>query len=60
MKIGIPMVIKAKEPRPPEFLLLHEGQVLFTYIHPAAYAHTSTFALTNAALPYAIEIETKG
>ena len=36
MKIGIPMVIKVKEPRPSEFPLSHEGQVLFTYIHPAA------------------------
>jgi len=30
------MVVKVKEPLPPEFLLLREGQVLFTFLHLAA------------------------
>jgi alanine dehydrogenase len=30
-----PMVIKVKEPQPIEFPLLHEGQILFTYLHLA-------------------------
>ncbi len=30
-----PMVVKVKEPQPSEFSMLHEGQVLFTYLHLA-------------------------
>ncbi|HTP59635.1 MAG TPA: alanine dehydrogenase, partial [Spirochaetia bacterium] len=30
------MIIKVKEPQPEEYPLLHEGQVLFTYLHLAA------------------------
>src|SRR3569832_2482080 len=30
-----PMVVKVKEPQTSEFPLLHEGQVLFTYLHLA-------------------------
>jgi alanine dehydrogenase len=30
-----PMVIKVKEPQPSEYPLLHEGQLLFTYLHLA-------------------------
>ena len=30
------MIIKVKEPQPGEYPLLHEGQVLFTYLHLAA------------------------
>lgn len=33
-----PMVIKVKEPQPPEISLLREGQILFTYLHLAADA----------------------
>ena len=29
------MIVKVKEPLPPEYDLLHEGQVLFTYLHLA-------------------------
>lgn len=29
------MIIKVKEPLPPEYDLLHEGQILFTYLHLA-------------------------
>lgn len=31
------MVLKVKEPQPAEFALLRQGQVLFTYLHLAAY-----------------------
>ena len=30
------MILKVKEPTPAEYGLLHEGQVLFTYLHLAA------------------------
>jgi alanine dehydrogenase len=30
------MIIKVKEPQPEEYLLLREGQILFTYLHLAA------------------------
>jgi alanine dehydrogenase len=30
------MIIKVKEPQPEEYPLLHEGQILFTYLHLAA------------------------
>jgi len=30
------MIVKVKEPQPSEFELLHEGQLLFTYLHLAA------------------------
>ncbi len=29
------MIVKVKEPLPPEYDLLHEGQILFTYLHLA-------------------------
>ena len=31
------LVVKVKEPQPAEFNLLHEGQILFTYLHLAGY-----------------------
>src|SRR2546430_17510641 len=30
------LLLKVKEPLPPEYPLLREGQVRFTYLHPAA------------------------
>src|ERR1700704_1177504 len=30
------MIVKVKEPLPPEFPLLRKGQILFTYLHLAA------------------------
>lgn len=33
---GSEMIIKVKEPQPPEIPLLREGQILFTYLHLAA------------------------
>jgi len=30
------MIVKVKEPQPDEYPLLHEGQILFTYLHLAA------------------------
>jgi alanine dehydrogenase len=34
---GAEMILKVKEPQPSEVELLHEGQILFTYLHLAAY-----------------------
>ncbi|HJS71369.1 MAG TPA: alanine dehydrogenase [Acidimicrobiia bacterium] len=34
---GAEMVLKVKEPQPSEIEMFHEGQVLFTYLHLAAY-----------------------
>ncbi|HZD24280.1 MAG TPA: alanine dehydrogenase [Acidimicrobiia bacterium] len=33
------MILKVKEPQPSEVDLLHEDQILFTYLHLAAYPH---------------------
>jgi alanine dehydrogenase len=30
------MIVKVKEPQPPEIAMMHQGQVLFTYLHLAA------------------------
>jgi alanine dehydrogenase len=107
------MVMHVKEPLLPEYDLIREGQIVFTYLHlaaveelthrlirsgticiayetiqkedgslppthanptyivddsvhycvanmPGAVAKTSTLALTNATLPYAVEIANKG
>jgi alanine dehydrogenase len=32
---GAEMIIKVKEPQPPEYDLMHEGQIVFTYFHLA-------------------------
>ena len=34
---GAEMIIKVKEPQPSEVGMFHEGQILFTYLHLAAY-----------------------
>lgn len=34
---GAEMILKVKEPQPSEIEMFHEGQVLFTYLHLAAY-----------------------
>jgi alanine dehydrogenase len=34
---GAEMILKVKEPQPAEVEMLHEGQILFTYLHLAAY-----------------------
>ena len=33
---GADMIVKVKEPQPAELKLLHGGQILFSYLHPAA------------------------
>jgi len=43
------MVIKVKEPLPPEYDLFHEGQVLFTYLHLAP-DREQTLALLKAGI----------
>ena len=44
------MVLKVKEPLPPELPLIRAGQVVFTYFHFAADRHlTETFLATGAA-----------
>jgi alanine dehydrogenase len=44
------MILKVKEPLPSEFELMHEGQVLFTYLHLAANR-----ALTDALIERKVE-----
>lgn len=34
---GADMILKVKEPQPSEVEMFHEGQILFTYLHLAAY-----------------------
>ncbi len=41
------MVVKVKEPLPPEFPMMREGQILFTYLHLAA-AREAASALHNS------------
>ncbi|MCL6580685.1 MAG: alanine dehydrogenase [Firmicutes bacterium] len=43
------MIIKVKEPLPPEYDLFHEGQVLFTYLHLAP-DREQTLALLKAKI----------
>ncbi len=50
------LVVKVKEPLPPEFPLLREGQILFTYLHLAAN-RDCTLALQKAGVT-AIAYET--
>ena len=50
------MVVKVKEPQPPEYALLREGQILFTYLHLAAEP-TLTQALLDSGC-VAISYET--
>jgi alanine dehydrogenase len=68
------LVLKVKEPQPAEVELLREGQTLFTYLHlaaepelahgltnmPGAVPITSTYALTNATLPYVLALAEYG
>jgi alanine dehydrogenase len=43
------MIVKVKEPLPPEYSLFHSGQILFTYLHLAADR-----ALTKALLEHQV------
>src|SRR5260221_12305545 len=42
------LIVKVKEPQPGEFHLIREGQVVFTYLHLAAYPFV-TDALVRAS-----------
>jgi alanine dehydrogenase len=49
------MVLKVKEPQPPEVAMLHEGQVLFTYLHLAAHPALTEAMLERNAIAIAYE-----
>jgi alanine dehydrogenase len=48
------MIVKVKEPLPPEYGLLHEGQILFTYLHlaPALQLTKALMALKVIVIAY--------
>jgi alanine dehydrogenase len=49
------LVLKVKEPLPSEYGLLHEGQVLFTYLHLAASAELTQALVDSGAACVAYE-----
>ena len=49
------LVCKVKEPQPDEFPLMREGQVLFTYLHLAAYPHVGRALLERGVTGVAYE-----
>jgi alanine dehydrogenase len=53
-----PMVIKVKEPQAGEYPLLHEGQVLFTYLHLAPDAQQTRALLERKVIGIAYETVT--
>jgi alanine dehydrogenase len=53
-----PMVIKVKEPQPSELELLHEGQVLFTYLHLAPDPEQTSKLLERKVIGIAYETVT--
>jgi alanine dehydrogenase len=52
------LVVKVKEPQPPEIALLRKGQVLFTYLHLAADKHQTEGLLRSGATCIAYETVT--
>lgn len=50
-----PMIVKVKEPQPVECLLMHEGQVLFTYLHLAPDAELTRNLLQRKIIGIAYE-----
>ncbi|HVY14826.1 MAG TPA: alanine dehydrogenase, partial [Rhodopila sp.] len=52
------MVVKVKEPQPPEIARLHRGQVLFTYLHLAADAEQTKGLMRSGATCIAYETVT--
>jgi alanine dehydrogenase len=50
-----PMVVKVKEPQTAEFELMHEGQVLFTYLHLAPDAELTRNLLEQKIIGIAYE-----
>ncbi|HYN33628.1 MAG TPA: alanine dehydrogenase [Ilumatobacteraceae bacterium] len=53
---GANMIVKVKEPQPSEYGLMQEGQILFTYLHLAAYPAVAEALL--AAKTTAVAYET--
>ncbi|MFN3973727.1 MAG: alanine dehydrogenase, partial [Dehalococcoidia bacterium] len=49
------LVVKVKEPQPQEYELLRPGQVLFTYLHLAAYPEVSHALLRSGVIAIAYE-----
>lgn len=49
------MIIKVKEPLPPEYDLLHEGQILFTYLHLAPEPELTRALMRNRVVSIAYE-----
>ncbi len=49
------LVVKVKEPQPPEVELLHEGQLLFTYLHLAAVPELTKSLVRSGATCLAYE-----
>ncbi|HLJ64178.1 MAG TPA: alanine dehydrogenase [Stellaceae bacterium] len=52
------MIVKVKEPNPPEYALLRQGQVLFTYLHLAADPPQAEALARAAAIAIAYETVT--
>lgn len=52
------MIIKVKEPQPSECALLHEGQILFTYLHLAADKVQAEGLIKSKAIAIAYETVT--
>jgi alanine dehydrogenase len=54
------MIIKVKEPQGPEFPLMHEGQVLFCYLHLAPDPEQTKHLLKKKVIGIAYETVTNG
>lgn len=49
------LVVKVKEPQPPEYELLRPGQMLFTYLHLAAYPEVAHALIRSNSIAIAYE-----
>ena len=49
------MIVKVKEPLPPEYNLIHEGQILFSYLHLAPALKLTKALLSQKAIGIAYE-----
>lgn len=49
------LICKVKEPQPSEFELVGDGQILFTFLHLAAYPHVAQALLESGATAIAYE-----
>jgi alanine dehydrogenase len=52
---GAEMILKVKEPQKPEVEMLRAGQILFTYLHLAAYPQLATGLLERGVIAIAYE-----